>query len=395
MPRALAPALVVTLAALAGCGDDTGEADGAVTPMDAKLDDLGVLPDGGGPLRGGFTILGCATLDVTAGSPHCTGPAPLTLTFVPLISGVNTFLWTFTGGDPPSSRAINPSAYFARPGNYAVTLAAGGSAGTTTASGTVTVTAGGPGAACADDGECDAAAGLTCLCGGDIGGCPGGLSVGVCTRDCAGSVCGSGQVCVDLTRAVGAPPTGDAGSTDAAASDPWRRALCLPACAGATSCRTGLLCREVPALEPGAPAGGAYSWRSACFADVLGDDGDTCIAPTGEPDPTRCLSGRCDPLGARDVCTSDCLIAGCPSMAACATFNATPSVHQCLRRCDGSRPCSDPLLGCEPPGRSGAFGFALAGEPAGTTVCAPRRCSAASDCAPAGACVDSFCAGVR
>src|SRR5262245_26486005 len=137
--------------ALAGCPEDDGAVDGAVRPPDARADDLGIDTDGGGAARSVFTIVGCASLDLTTASPECLGPAPLRLTFVPLSTGVTTFVWTFAGGDPPSSRAITPSVLFSRPGTYAVTLAAGGPAGTTSATGTVIVTSGGVGSPCRDD----------------------------------------------------------------------------------------------------------------------------------------------------------------------------------------------------------------------------------------------------
>jgi PKD repeat protein len=386
---------LLALALGAGCDDEMREVDGAMPPIDAKLDDLGISSDGGVVLSGLFTIVGCAKLEVSGASPLCSGPAPLTLTFVPLVSGVSTFVWTFAGGDPPTSRAITPTSYFAHPGVYTVTLAAGGPAGTTTATGTVTVTAGGTGAPCLDSGDCDVGAGLACVCGQGAG-CPGALGAGLCTRDCAGALCGSGEVCADLTRGVGLVAVEDGGIDDAAVSDPWRRALCLPACNTTSDCPMGLGCHEVPALGPGAPAGGLFSWRRACFADVLGEVGDSCDTPSGDPDPTRCFSGRCDPLGARGMCTADCVSSGCPSTAACASFNGAPASHLCLLRCTATGGCNDPLLDCEPPGQPGALGFSVAvGEPPDATYCAPRRCSQPSDCAPAGSCTvvggGSFC----
>jgi hypothetical protein len=260
----------------------------------------------------------------------------------------------------------------------------------------VIVTPGGAGASCRDDEDCDAAAGLTCLCGSGTS-CPRGLAAGVCTRQCASSVCGGGELCADLSRGFSAPMSlADGGVSDGGVSEVWRVPICLPMCSTSDDCRPGFVCRELPALVPEAPAGGTYSWRRACFADLLSDDGGSCVAPAGGLDPSRCLSGRCDPFGARGLCTSDCAAPGCPSNAACAAFNATPSSHLCLRRCDAANPCNDPLLACRtadlPPGQSGAFGFTVpASEPAGTTYCAPRRCSAPSDCAQWGRCIGSFC----
>jgi PKD repeat protein len=385
-------AIAATLILGAGCGDDTVDLDGAVPQPDANGDDFGLNSDGGAGLRSVFTMVGCAKLDTSGDTPVCDGSAPLRLTFVPLTTGVTMFLWTFNGGDPMTSKAITPSVLFARPGKYTVTLAAGGSAGTTQASGTVVVTPGGAGSSCSDDNDCDTAAGLSCLCGSNMT-CPGGLASGVCTRDCGGTVCGANQVCVDVSRGLSAPMSlTDGGVADAGASQPWRRPLCLPVCSTSDDCRPGLYCRDVPALAPGASAGGPYAWFRACFADVLGDIGQSCLAATGDPDPSSCLSGRCDPLGARGLCTADCSSLACPTSDACAAFNGSPSSKLCLRRCDAAHPCSDPLLACEPPSQSGAYGFTVpTSEPSGATYCAPKKCSAPSDCAPAGTCAAGYC----
>jgi hypothetical protein len=121
---------------------------------------------------------------------------------------------------------------------------------------------------------------------------------------------------------------------------------------------------------------------------VLNDDGGSCVTPAGRLDPSRCLSGRCDPFGARGLCTSDCAATSCPSSDACATFNGTPSSHECLRRCDAANPCNDPLLECAKAGQPGSLGFSVpAGELPGTGYCAPRRCDAdPQSCAPSGTC---------
>ncbi|HZS39939.1 MAG TPA: hypothetical protein VFF06_24065 [Polyangia bacterium] len=374
-------------AAIAGCADAPVAGDAAV-PLDGSVE-LGPEPDGGPPLGAGFTVSGCAMLTYPSGKPRCAGSAPLTVTFVPLGSGVSTFLWAFMGGTPATSTAVAPQVTFARPGTFAVTLAAGGTGGTTAATGIVVVTAGGLGAPCADSSECDAAAHLGCVC--PAGDCPGGLAVGLCTDvGCAGG-CGA-NVCADLTRGGAALPDADAG-----AGEEWRIALCLPACATSAECRTGLTCREVPALATGTPPGGAFTWRPACFADFPGDVGDSCFDASGAPSGAGCLSGRCDAFGARGLCTADCGNGGtCPSAASCATFNGTPGSSECLRRCDATHPCADPLLACELAGLSGALGFTVApADPAGTTYCAPKRCTQPSDCAPAGTCTAmggaSFC----
>ena len=87
---------------------------------------------------------------------------------------------------------------YGTPGVYAVTLAAGGAAGTTTATGTIVVSAGATGSGCLDDTDCDAGAGLYCVCKPGESGCVGALGVGFCSRTCAGSICAAGELCVDL-----------------------------------------------------------------------------------------------------------------------------------------------------------------------------------------------------
>lgn len=385
----------VILALVAGCGDGHGNID-ASAPFDLGVPDIGARLDGAPQLRGAFTVIGCSTLDTSSGQPRCSGRAPLTLTFVPLGSGVDTFVWSFAGGAPMTSKAISPSVSYTAPGSYAVMLAAGGAGGTTTAVGTVVVSTGATGSACLADSDCDAGAGLTCVCKPGELGCVGALSVGFCSRGCAGTVCSAGELCVDLTRGGAyVPSSGDDGG---ASGEVWRRALCLPGCSAGSDCRVGLSCRELPTLAAGAATGGAYSWKRGCFADVGGDDGDACLSPTGQPDASRCLSGRCDRYGARGLCSSACTTsADCPSTAACASYNGPPTSNACLRRCDANFLCSsDPLLDCEAANQLGGLGFSIApAEGASARYCAPLRCSMASQCAPSGSCTamggGSFC----
>jgi PKD repeat protein len=395
MSRASLGHAILPLLLFAGCGDGGGDAD-AAAPFDLGIPDVGALLDGPPRLRGAFTVVGCSTLDTSTGQPRCSGRAPLGLTFVPLGSGVDTFVWTFSGGDPGTSKEVSPVVSFGTPGTYSVTLAAGGTAGTTTATGTVVVSAGVTASPCLDDTDCDAGAGLFCVCKPGELGCGGALAIGFCARTCSGSVCAAGELCADFTRGGAFVPS--AGADGGAAGEVWRRALCVPACTAATQCRSGLSCRELPALPPGAVAGSAYSWQKGCFAAVGGDDGDACRSPNGLADPSRCLSGRCDDYGARGTCSSDCTTtADCPSTAACATFTGPPSAKACVRRCDATSPCkSDPLLNCEAADPMGGLGFSVApAEPPSVQYCAPRRCSTTSQCAPSGSCVlvngDRFC----
>ena len=393
---------------IAGCGSG-GETSDAGQSSDMNIGDVGAAFDGPGPLRATFTVVGCATLDTSTGEPRCSGRAPLALTFVPLGAGLSAYVWTFMGATLATSKQMSPSVTFATPGTYTVTLAAGGAAGATTAMGTVVVSAGTTGSPCLADTDCDAGAGLFCVCTPGQAGCVGALAIGFCSRDCSGALCDAGQICADFTRGGAfVPASVDGGGSDvdggtAASSEVWRRALCVPSCTADSDCTSGLSCRSLPALASGAAAGGSFSWRQGCFADVDGDDGDSCVSVTGAPDDSRCLSGRCDPYGARGLCTSDCATsADCPTTAACATY-ADPIVaatkQACLRRCDTTFACSgDPLLDCELAQQPGGLGFTTTPAEAATTrYCAPLRCMTATptQCGPSGTCTDvgssSFC----
>jgi hypothetical protein len=146
----------------------------------------------------------------------------------------------------------------------------------------------------------------------------------------------------------------------------------------------------LPTVAPGAPDGGAFTWQSACFAELLVDDGGSCFDESGAPASARCASGLCEPLGARGLCTVDCALSPCTPDSACATFNQSLQ-RRCLVRCDATHACTDPLLACETVG-PGAFGFSVpSSETPGTAYCAPKRCAAPADCAPAGGCVAGFC----
>jgi PKD repeat protein len=392
MTRALLLALL-----LAGCGGSSGDHDASV-PSDFGIGDLGLIGDGPRPLRGTFTVAGCATLDTSTGEPHCSGRAPLTLTFVPIGSSVTMFSWTFMGGAPSTSKAGAPTVTFATAGTYTVTLTAGGSGGTTTTTGTVVVSSATTGSACLADTDCDANAGLFCVCKPGESGCVGALALGFCSRTCAGGVCGPDEVCADLTRGGAYAPAGADGGVE---TEVWRQRLCVPACPTGTGCRTGLACRDLPALSAGDMAG-VVVWKRGCFADVGGDVGDSCLSPAGEPDPSLCLSGRCDRYGARGLCSADCTTsAQCPLSAACASYKAPPSgpARGCVRRCDSAdaqQACAaDPLLECRTGAGAGALAFTIdPAEADGTTFCVARACAAADACDPAGTCTglpNGFC----
>jgi len=375
--------LALCVVAAAACGDDYRDFDASV-PHDAGVDDEGVPGEGGVPIRALFTIAGCDQLEFDMDArPKCTAPRQRPLTFVPLGVGVSTVVWTFASGSPPSSTLLTPEASWTQLGAYSVSLAAAGGGGTALGNGTVQIVPGGAGSACSADEDCDGSVGLSCLCGAGSG-CPAELAAGLCARRCETTSCAPGEACVDLARGGVAPVDGGAGG-DGGATDAFRVRLCLPTCSTSATCRTGLSCLPLPEVAPGAALGAPYTWVRACFAPVLGEVGDACAAPDGTLEGSRCSTGRCEALGARGVCTDSCDVgAPCPDTAACVTM---PSIGpRCLRRCTAGEDCGDPLMQCEGPG-AGGLGFSLPPtEPPTTLLCAAKRCTQPSDCAPAGTC---------
>jgi PKD repeat protein len=389
-----------------------------VTPFDASghLVDFGTgdaplgNPVGLGMVHAGFTIIGCQTLDFSANTPHCTGPSPLRLVFVPLVAGAATFMWKFPGQGVSISISsdVSPTVEYSLSGTFEVDLAIGGTAGSASATGQIVVTTGALGQPCLRPSDCDATSGLVCFCG-EGSDCPAPLQSGLCTRPCTGGSCGPSAKCVDFGRgavgsgvaAVDAGTGVDAGTVDAGTSvdggqaESYRQALCVPSCANDFDCRPGFLCRWLPVLAAGAESGGTFEFDRGCFPPgVFGDDGDACADASGAPDDARCLSGRCEPFGARGLCTSDCSEIGCPAGTDCVIMNRSMQ-RLCLRLCGADASCDDPLLACEMPGDGGLGFSATTNESAGATYCAPRRCMTADDCGPSGACVEdegvSFC----
>jgi hypothetical protein len=360
-----------------GCGDDFRDFD-ASTPYDAGVHDEGAGVDGGIPVGAVFTIVGCDHLSFDAGAHAiCTTTRGRPLSFVPLAAGVDAVMWMFPSANPSSSTLLTPEASWPSAGTFTVTLTAGGGGGAAIGTGQVHVVLGGAGATCNLDADCDGAAGYTCLCG-DGAACPAALSAGLCVRHCEATSCAVGEVCVDLTR--GGSGTSDGGVGDGGAGDPYRAHLCLPACMSDATCRTGLACLELPT----ATSGSSFAWARACFASVLGGVGAPCLTDAGVPDGSRCLSGHCEVLGARGMCTLACDSSDpCPDSAVCSTM---PSVGpRCLPRCAGTT-CDDPLLACQGAG-AGGLGFSLPiWEPPDTKLCAPKRCATSAECAPAGTC---------
>ena len=357
--------VLCALCALA-CSKDNNHpvADGGLdlaVPADALVDSAAV------PLVLDFTVIGCPTFDGNA--PRCKGPAPLTLSFAPITAGnITRVLWDF--GDGPSTSELYPTHTFALPGKYTVILLAP-DIQSPRREDFIEVTANPLGGACDVDPQCET--GLSCLCGQTATQCPSAFSRGICAVSCAGAACPMGAVCADLGLglAAGATP-----------KPIWRASHCLRACAADGDCAKGQRCRSIPVAGATPPR-----WDRACFFAFPGDPGSSCRGPEGTPQDDLCLGGRCADFGAQGLCSADCSVVPCPTGATCASFNDGRKL--CLRRCDKPAACGDdPLIDCSGPGAPGPWGYTLpADEPAGTTACGPKRCTADLACAPAGTCV--------
>jgi hypothetical protein len=338
-------------------------ADAAVTlrPADAAVPGDAVSI----PLAVDFTVSACPRFE---DGPRCTGPAPLTLEFVPLATvSVTKYLWDFGDGTAKSS-ARAPQHTYAFPGTYDVTLVGGGVAGSAPRArlGFVVVTANKTGDPCDVDQQCESR--LRCICGSATK-CTPAFARGLCATGCTGSDCQTGETCADLS--LTALPDGP---------DPWQQALCLKSCQSDDDCTAGLHCRDLPA------AGGAGSWVRGCFPGAPGAPGASCRNASGQLRNDACITGQCVDLGANGLCSLDCARAPCPPGTSCADM--TDGRHVCLQRCAVGVTCDrDPLLACTPP-NMGPLGFTVPGGEAMVSYCAPKVCSNHEDCGPAGTCRD-------
>jgi hypothetical protein len=365
MRHCSASAALALLAALApACTEDPpgptdGGADAPARPDAAELDARPTLQ------AVDFTVIGCPKFDPAI--PQCRGPAPLTLTFVPITSGtVTRFVWDF--GDLAKSFEDIPTHTYTQPDTYEVRLLAAPALTMQKREAFVVVTPNPLGGPCDLVGQCET--GLSCLCG-LAAQCPGAFARGLCTQSCATAACPEGSFCADLTL----------GGEGQVSPDSWRGRHCLRRCTADTDCAAGQSCRALPA------AGAPERWERACFYRFPGELGAACRGGTGDPQKDLCLSGLCADLGALGICSFDCASGPCPTGTTCASLHDGRKL--CLPPCSSPDSCrSDPLLACAPAGRPGPLGWdAPAGTPPSATLCAPKPCDSDAQCAPAGICL--------
>jgi PKD repeat protein len=316
-----------------------------------------------------FAVEGCPSFDPSTLS--CTGSAPLTLRFVPLVTtSVSQYIWDFGPAQPTFDTSATPSHSYLVPGQYTVKLVVSGLDGVVVSKAHeafVTVTANQIGDPCDQDDQC--ADKLTCLCS-TRSPCDYGPPRGTCASTCqsGSSGCGDGQVCAGLMTAT--PSNG--------VREAWQTSLCLRRCSSDADCSDQLRCRLLP------PGPGSNTWVNGCFGDLPADVGQSCADAANLLRDDLCASGICANLGAKGMCTLACSSAACAPGSDCAILG--DGRRLCLRPCSGAFACTeDALLGCELPG-AGDLGYHFTGLATESTYCAPRSCASDDDCLPSGKC---------
>lgn len=366
---AMKRALLLLVAAL-GCSKTEARVEDAGI-RHATPDSLPLAADSAPAVSIDFAIEGCPDFD--AESLSCTGPAPLALRFVPLVTApVVSYVWNFGEVPPATDPGATPLHVYDLPGIYSVTLVvttADGNLVTRSHGAFVNVTSDAVGAPCSFEGECAGKA--MCLCPTGPAGtstCVYGPAHGTCAGLCPSGSCDKGQVCANLATA--SPP---------GAREPWQTTLCLLQCAGDGDCSPPLRCRTLPGPD-------SSTWVQGCFGDYPVDVGYGCLDASGSLRDDLCSSGVCANLGLMGMCTMACADRACPPGSDCAVLGDGRQL--CLRPCSTGLGCAgDPLLSCVAPG-PGDLGFQLvsSGSPPAQTYCAPKPCASDSDCGPSGHC---------
>jgi PKD repeat protein len=359
--------LVLAMASLACGKSQSPVGDAAVErfAVEASVPTSDVPPT----LAVDFSVEGCPSFD--ADKLSCTGAAPLTLRFVPLVTTVvSQYLWNFGENQSAYDSGPTPIHVYAAPGQYTVKLlvnSLNGAPLNKTHEAFVTVTANQIGEPCDLDAQC--ANKLTCLCPSSSP-CSFGPGHGSCAALCQAGAngCGDGQVCAGLSTQT--KPGG--------LRETWQSSLCLRACTDDSDCSAPLHCRLLP------PGPGSTEWGRACFGNWPVDIGQPCMDLAGALRDDLCASGTCADLGAKGLCTMACSTASCAPGSECAELG--DGRRLCLRPCSEGFTCTDdPLLGCVAPG-NGDLGYRLIAAPTAPGYCAPRPCASDDDCLPAGLC---------
>ena len=368
--------LIILAFLFVACADDDPSAvlDGATGDLTPAVDQLSASGEAG-TASVDFVVQGCAK--VSAGS--CSGVPPLSLTFTAVLAkGSGTSVsWDF-GDRSPGIPGLQVSHTFTEVGKYDVTLSVAESGGTVSEqkAGFVVILPAEAGAPCLQDSAC---ASKKCACAAGISGkptCDFPLDGGICLQACGAAPCpargsgGPGFVCVKLSP-----------QSTALTLPAWRTELCLAGCQQGGSCqRTGFACKLSPA---------GSGWARACVPPGLEAVGAPCRTPGGALDHASCLGGQCLDLGIGGYCSATCAAGGCPEGTRCVEFSGTSIGRVCLTQCNGTQGCAgDPALACESPRKDGEYGFTVLGvsPTKGTLFCAPRRCTADTDCGLAGVC---------
>jgi hypothetical protein len=314
-----------------------------------------------------FSVAQCPNIDVQKGT--CNGTAPFTIQFVSVASsGISTFQWNF-GDGPATGDGQAPWHTFVSPGTYDITLQGliGDVGVVKQRIGFIEVLPSPAGSPCSLDQQCVS---NTCLCSTEKS-CGYGPVNGFCSSSCQKTSCSDDQVCVNLaTTATGTR------------AEPWQTQVCVPSCGDDKDCPAGLSCRALPAWP------NAVARVKGCFVDVPAEMGSSCVDATNILRNDLCFSGLCADMGALGLCSRDCSSAACPVGSDCAVFGDGRML--CLLPCTPTFRCdADPLLLCVPAGSS-QLGFQIQSSGnSGSVYCAPKPCTANTDCGASGRCVQA------